>query len=327
MSPSDPWTSHAAADSIEEDTLSRHRRVILTALERGYAVWRTQPAKQRQARPDGIAGSGREGGEMDAIAVLYPKEIAEAIAKVMGGDLYVQKRGTNTFQNYKYATVGDLLDKLQPLMAEAGLVIFQDEVDSNLVENGSIMIIRYQFTLAHTSGAVWPEKPVHRGMSAFRTSKGGLDDKAANKCHTAARKYFLLGLFQVPTGEDYREPLHDGDADKQGEVQQPPPRPLPPSGPIRTAAPPPQLPRRSDSKPAPEERPAVTAARQRIKMLIDQLQHSITSAPNAHVLGNVMQDRAGDLAEIEKAGQTGVEAARILRVRYEARMKDLEDAR
>lgn len=154
--------------------------------------------------------------------ISYPKEIAEAIAKVMGADLYVQKRGKNTFHGYKYATVGDLLDKLQPLMAEAGLVIFQHETGAEFMANGSVMAVHYQFTLAHTSGAVWPEKPMHTGMSACLNTKGGFDDKAANKCHTAARKYFLLGLFQVPTGEDYREPAHDGDAD--GQDHAPPPR-------------------------------------------------------------------------------------------------------
>jgi hypothetical protein len=58
-------------------------------------------------------------------------------------------------------------------------------------------------------------------MSTCRNTKGGFDDKAANKCHTAARKYFLLGLFQVPTGEDYRQPAHDGDADSGDDA--PPP--------------------------------------------------------------------------------------------------------
>ena len=40
------------------------------------------------------------------------------------------------------------------------------------------------------------------GVSTCRNSKGGWDDKSLNKCHTAARKYFLLSLFQIPTGEE-----------------------------------------------------------------------------------------------------------------------------
>ena len=152
----------------------------------------------------------------------YPAEVMNAIAEIMASDLYVQKRGSNKFHGYKYATVGDLLDKIQPLMAKHGLVVLQSERTKDFVDGGNVLAIDYEFTLAHKSGAVWPDRPVITGMTSCRNSKAGFDDKSANKCHTAARKYFLLGLFQVPTGEDYREPLHDGDADAQ-EDQPPPP--------------------------------------------------------------------------------------------------------
>jgi hypothetical protein len=39
-------------------------------------------------------------------------------------------------------------------------------------------------------------------MSPCRTSKGTFDDKAFAKCHTSARKYFLLSLFQIPTEDE-----------------------------------------------------------------------------------------------------------------------------
>ena len=45
-------------------------------------------------------------------------------------------------------------------------------------------------------------------MAAIKNHKGTVDDKAANKCHSAARKYFLLGLLQVPVGD-----LPDADSD------------------------------------------------------------------------------------------------------------------
>lgn len=173
-------------------------------------------------------GFDTQTGEIRNASLTYPGSVVKAIAQVKGADLYVQKRGKNQFHGYKYATVGDLLDKLQPLMAEAGLVIFQHELASDFLDNGNVLAIRYQFTLAHVSGEVWPEKPVHTGMTACRNSKGGFDDKAANKCHTAARKYFLLGLFQVPTGEDFRQPTHDGDTD--GGDHAPPPD-APPAAP------------------------------------------------------------------------------------------------
>jgi hypothetical protein len=52
------------------------------------------------------------------------------------------------------------------------------------------------------SGETWPQPLRQTGVSTCRNSKGGWDDKSLNKCHTAARKYFLLALFQIPTGEE-----------------------------------------------------------------------------------------------------------------------------
>ena len=141
-----------------------------------------------------------------------------ALAEIMGEVGTVKKAGTNKFHDYKYATAADVMHKLQPLMAKHGIVVFQNERDRHLIANETAMAIAYEFTIAHRSGAVWPHVPVHTGIAVAKNSKGGFDDKAANKCHTAARKYFLLSLFQIPTG-DYA----DADADDDT-----PPPPVPP---------------------------------------------------------------------------------------------------
>jgi hypothetical protein len=132
--------------------------------------------------------------------VKYPAEIAGAINAVMGEVDYIQKKGENKFHGYKFTAVGDLLAKLQPSMAKHGLVIVQNELDHTL--NGAVMEVRYEFTLVHKTGAVWPVRYVHTGMATATNTKGGFDDKCVNKCMTAARKYFLLALFQIPTGDD-----------------------------------------------------------------------------------------------------------------------------
>lgn len=135
-------------------------------------------------------------------------KIVSAVAKIMGEVGSVKKDGENKFHNYKYATASDILHKLQPLLAKEGLVVFQNECQRELIADGAALTITYEFVLAHKEGETWPDKPRHTGMASARNSKGGFDDKAANKCHTAARKYFLLALFQIPTG-DY------DDADQQ----------------------------------------------------------------------------------------------------------------
>ena len=145
---------------------------------------------------------------MTDIPALPPK-VAEAVVKVMGDVGYVQKKGVNSFHNYKFAAVGDVLAKIQPAMHEAGLLIAQDEVGHEVLADAA-MTATYQFVLSHASGETWQHFPRHTGMAALRTQKGSIDDKALNKCHTAARKYFLLALFQIPTGEAV-DPDMDGD--------------------------------------------------------------------------------------------------------------------
>jgi hypothetical protein len=136
-------------------------------------------------------------------------EINKAIAKVMSEVGSVRKGGTNSFHNYKYAAAADILHKLQPLTASAGLIIFQNEKNVEMLFGESVMKATYEFSLAHGSGE--ERAPIIRsGMAAAKNTKGGFDDKALNKCSTAALKYFLLNLFQIPTG-DYDDADKDED--------------------------------------------------------------------------------------------------------------------
>jgi hypothetical protein len=123
----------------------------------------------------------------------------------------VAKRGQNTFHNYRYAKMEDILQHLTPLLGRHGLAIFQDEVGRSMFDNDAVIAITYEFVVAHESGEVWPQRLRQTGASRCRDSKGGWDDKAVNKCHTAARKYFLLSLFQIPTGDE-ADPDQDGTA-------------------------------------------------------------------------------------------------------------------
>lgn len=143
-----------------------------------------------------------------------PKEMVEAIAAMMVKVGYIQKKGENKFHGYKYASIEDVLDKVQPALADVGLVITQDELSHSIIADGQLMEATYAFGLSHKSGVTAP--PIrHTGLAALRNTKGGYDDKALNKCHTAARKYFILGLFQIPTGlavdpdEDEDKPHHE----------------------------------------------------------------------------------------------------------------------
>lgn len=125
-----------------------------------------------------------------------------AIAAVMAEIEAVEKGGKNKFHDYKYARMQDILTVLTPLMGKHGLVIFQTEYSRMMFDNNNVLAVQYQFTVAHKSGEVWPQRPLQTGVSKCRNTKDGFDDKAWNKAHTAARKYFLLALFQIPTEDE-----------------------------------------------------------------------------------------------------------------------------
>lgn len=129
-------------------------------------------------------------------------QMTKAIAAVMQDIDIVAKRGHNSFHHYRYARMEDILRRLTPLLGKHGLVVFQDEVSRSMFDNDGVIAITYEFTVAHESGEIWPQQLRQTGVARCRDSKGGWDDKSISKCHTAARKYFLLSLFQIPTGEE-----------------------------------------------------------------------------------------------------------------------------
>jgi ERF superfamily len=152
------------------------------------------------------------------LPALTCPNLVKAIAAVMREVDTVAKAGENTFHHYRYAKMEDILKVLTPLLGRHGIVVFQSESSRAMFDNDRVIAITYSFTVAHETGEIWPERLQQTGVSRCRDSKGGWDDKCANKAHTAARKYFLLGLFQIPTGDE--ADADKGDNETRHEVQQ-----------------------------------------------------------------------------------------------------------
>lgn len=160
------------------------------------------PAAQLPAlKPNGENRIYRE-VDREPVRAGSTAQITKAIASVMKEVDVVAKLGHNQFHHYKYAAMQDILQRITPLLGKYGLVIFQNEVDRSMFDKEGVIAIKYEFEVAHESGETWPRRLHQTGVSRCRDSKGGWDDKSLNKCHTAARKYFLLSLFQIPTGEE-----------------------------------------------------------------------------------------------------------------------------
>lgn len=135
-------------------------------------------------------------------------EIIKALTTIMGEVGSVKKGGENKFHGYRYARAEDVAHALQGLLAKHGVLIIQTEQGVSVavgVDRGAVLRQTYRFFLLHTSGETLSQVEgvpfTHTGCAQAGNSKGGLDDKALNKCHTAARKYFTLALFQIPTGD------------------------------------------------------------------------------------------------------------------------------
>jgi hypothetical protein len=138
-------------------------------------------------------------------------DIAQAIADITREVGIVPKQGVNAFHRYKYAKMEDVLQALSPVMSKHGLIVIQSEVGKSLSDDGGVIAIEYEFTIA-LGGCkeLWPDRPHQTGVSRCRDSKGNYDDKAFNKAHTAARKYFLMALFQIATDDDADAGSNDG---------------------------------------------------------------------------------------------------------------------
>lgn len=173
------------------------------------AVYTEAPAANLPARTDGVAQAAPaktvseriEAPEAD-LPTSGSSEVITAIAAIMADLKPIEKSGWNDFQKYAHVRMQDLSRELTPLMGKHGIVVFQTEEGRELFDNGNAVAVRYRMTVAHKSGAIWVQRPLQTGVSMCRTSNGKFDDKALNKCHTSARKYFLLSLFQIASEDD-----------------------------------------------------------------------------------------------------------------------------
>lgn len=130
--------------------------------------------------------------------------ILKAIAAVRNECGRIEKDGYNAFHKYSYVSESALVNAARPLMAKHGLVIIPSlaaDYEPRVDECGVTHMIM-EFTLAHESGAVWPEKARIFCSGNDRDSKGNYGDKGAYKANTGGYKYFLNRLFMVDTGDD-----------------------------------------------------------------------------------------------------------------------------
>ena len=126
-------------------------------------------------------------------------QITAAVAKVMSEVGTIQKTGFNKFHGYHYASMADVFHAVTPLMGRHGIMYTQSEIEVKPIENNRLAVL-YEFVFSHSSGESLPPMRFTSLVMA-RDSKGNYDDKALNKAHSNARKYVVVGLFNIPAGD------------------------------------------------------------------------------------------------------------------------------
>lgn len=134
--------------------------------------------------------------------------ILRAMNAVMDEVDYVQKKGENDFHGYKYATEADVLERLRPAMVKHGLILIPSVQQVSSVDQYGNTTVSIHYTLAHISGAVWPQPIIAAGCGNDK-NKSGIGDKGLYKALTGANKYLLFKLFQIETGNDPEESAGD----------------------------------------------------------------------------------------------------------------------
>ncbi|KKK90562.1 hypothetical protein LCGC14_2721760 [marine sediment metagenome] len=132
-----------------------------------------------------------------------PPKVAGAINAVMKAVPKLKKGEKNTHGNYNFASIDDFLEAVRPLCAEHGLIIMQDE-ESFETQTGtdknnkpvSWLVMRFRFTLAHSSGEVWGHQPARTIMV-----NAAMGAQAFGAAQSYALKQFMRSLFQIATGE------------------------------------------------------------------------------------------------------------------------------
>jgi len=151
------------------------------------------------------------------------------LARLIGKAKYVQKSGFNSFHKYNYATEGDFLALVKPLLDEEKLAIAASQKNVYRIEVEPTKGGRRQWvtTVEMNFKLIDGDTGYSETMTSFGT---GIDseDKGLYKAITGCVKYFISKLFLIETGDD---PERENENETGGEGRNPTVKPLETSAP------------------------------------------------------------------------------------------------
>lgn len=149
--------------------------------------------------------------------------IFKKMSFVLEGVRRVEKSGFNKFHNYAYASEGDIVDGIRPILAEAGLalwtnILHQERTVQNVFSKGknvgqkTFTKVLMEFTIGCSdTGAVL--------VSQYWGEGEDESDKGLYKAYTGAQKYFLSKTFLISSGDTDPEQDHSGQYEPQPQNQ------------------------------------------------------------------------------------------------------------
>lgn len=145
------------------------------------------------------------------------KNIAGKLVKVMADCDYVQKQGVNKFQNYKYASAANILEKVNESLVKnnvacfvtPNLISFSDVV-TNTGKAEHLATVEVKILLVDADSG---ESIEIKGLGSGQDN----GDKGIMKAQTAAIKYAWMLTLNISTGDD---PEADSTVDERMNQQQ-----------------------------------------------------------------------------------------------------------
>ncbi len=167
-----------------------------------------------------------------------PEGLAKKLSAIMRDSGYLKQEGRNQAQNYNYLSEEQLVFKLRELMNKHGVVMIPtvrsyeiDRVERKAYKGDTpppfimaTVTVDYKIIDGDTGDAA-------TGSMIGTGIDGG--DKHIYKAITGANKYFLMKLFQIPSGND---PEKEGDWDRDVDAPAPQemaPAPAPKNTPVK----------------------------------------------------------------------------------------------
>jgi len=151
------------------------------------------------------------------------------VSRLIGKAKYVHKSGFNSFHKYNYATEGDFLALVKPLLDEERLAVVasQESVTRDELEPTTRGRRQWLTTVKMNFRLIDGDTGYSETMTSFGT---GIDseDKGLYKAITGCVKYFISKLFLIETGDD---PERENENETGGEGRNTTVKPLETSSP------------------------------------------------------------------------------------------------